>query len=226
MPSYMPPSDAGFREWLENFVDYAGAHASELGLTTGNIAEMQADRVAFVTSYTASMAADAAAMNATTDKDIKRAEAEKTIRKFVNILQVSPHVSDPERQSLRIPVWDKQPTPTDPEAIRHVIPPKLHLDTSQPGQITVHFGPEPTNERRNAKPKGAHGARIKVLVGSVPSGTPNLDSLPWVWAADDTESPYNYIATGGGTFTFRVQWFDRLMNFGPLCDPMTGAVTE
>jgi hypothetical protein len=222
----MPASDAGFREWLENFIDYAGPHATELGLTTGNIAEMQADRVAFVTAYTTSMAAEAAAGNAVVDKNIKRAEAEKTMRKYVNILQVSPQVSDPERESLRIPIRDKQPTPTDPEAIKRVIPPKLHLDTSQPGLIRVHFGMEPTNERRNAKPKGVHGARILVLPGLVPSGTQNLASLPWVWAADDTESPYTYTATGGGIFTFRVQWFDQLMNLGPLCDPMTGAATE
>jgi hypothetical protein len=226
MPSYIPPTDAGFREWIENFIDYAGPHAVELGLSPANIAEMQAERVAFVAAYTAYMTAQAAAMSATENKNEKRASAEKTMRKFVNILQVSPAVSDPERALLRIPIRDKQPTPTDPTAILRVIPPKLHLGTAQPGLVVVHFGPEPANERRNAKPAGAAGARIKVLTGSVPSGTANLDALPWAWAGDDTESPYYFTATGGGTFTFRVQWFDVLMNLGPLGDPVTCAVTE
>jgi hypothetical protein len=28
-----------------------------------------------------------------------------------------------------------------------------------------------------------------------------------------------------GTFTYRAQWFDRLMNLGPLGDPVSCAVT-
>jgi len=225
MPSYIPASDAAFREWIESFVDYAGAHASELGLTTGNIAEMQAVRVAFVNSYLADLATQAAAMTATEDKNEKRADAEKVMRKFVNILQVSPQVSDPERAALRIPIRDKQPTPTDPNAILNIIPPKQHLGTEQPGLVVVHFGPNPLDERRNAKPKGVAGGRILVIDGSVPSGTANIDSLPWRWAGDDTESPFYFKAPAGGIFTFRVQWFDVLMNLGPLGDPVTCAVT-
>jgi len=226
MPSYIPATDAGFRDWIENFLTYAGAHAAELGLAADQIAEMQAAKTAFVNAYTAYMAAQAGAHNATENKEEKRADAVKTMRRYVNILQVSPAVSDPERQSLRIPVRDKQPTPTDPTAILRVIPPKLHLGTAQPGGVVVHFGPEPTDERRNAKPAGVAGARILVHDGAVPSGTPNLASLPWRWIGDDTESPFYFTATGGGIFTFRVQWFDVLMNLGPLGDPVTCAVTE
>jgi len=172
-----------------------------------------------------SLATQAAAMTATEDKNEKRADAEKVMRKFVNILQVSPQVSDPERAALRIPIRDKQPTPTDPNAILNIIPPKQHLGTEQPGLVVVHFGPNPLDERRNAKPKGVAGGRILVIDGSVPSGTANIDSLPWRWAGDDTESPFYFKAPAGGIFTFRVQWFDVLMNLGPLGDPVTCAVT-
>ncbi len=48
---YIPSPDPAFREWLENFVDYAAANMAALGLTLGQIAEMQAVRVAFVTAY-------------------------------------------------------------------------------------------------------------------------------------------------------------------------------
>ncbi len=225
MPSYIPASDAGFREWIESFLDYAGPHAGELSLTLGNIAEMQAERVAFVNSYLAYLADQAAAMTSTENKNEKRASAEKVMRKYVNILQVSPQVSDPERAALRIPIRDKQPTPTDPNAILNIIPPKVHLGTAQPGLVVVHHGPEPLDERRNAKPKGVAGARIMVCDGAVPSGTTNIDALPWRWAGDDTESPFYFKAPAGGIFTFRVQWFDVLMNLGPLGDPVTCAVT-
>ena len=225
MADYMPKTDPGFREWIENFVTYAGAHAAELGLAADQIAEMQAVRVAFVNAYIAYQAAQDAAKGATENKEEKRAQAEVVMRRYVNILQVSPAVSDPERLALRITVRDKEPTPTDPTAILRVIPPKLHLGTAQPGLAVVHFGLEPTDERRNAKPKGVAGVRLQMLVGSVPSGTANINSLPWRWVADDTESPYYYIATGGGTFTFRAQWFDVLMNLGPLGDPVSCAVT-
>ena len=225
MADYLPKTDPGFREWIENFVDYAGANMVALGLGLGQIAEMQGVRVAFVNAYLAYMAAQDAAKGATENKEEKRQEAEVVMRKYVNILQVSPAVSDPERLALRITVRDKQPTPTDPTAILRVIPPKLHLGTAQPGVAVIHFGLEPTDERRNAKPEGVYGARLQVIEGSVPSGTANINSLPWRWVADDTESPYYFIATGGGIFTFRAQWFDVLMNLGPLGDAGTCAVT-
>ena len=129
MADYMPKTDPGFREWIENFVTYAGAHAAELGLAADQIAEMQAVRVAFVNAYIAYQAAQDAAKGATENKEEKRAQAEVVMRKYVNILQVSPEVSDPERLVLRITVRDKEPTPTDPTAILRVILPRVRTGT-------------------------------------------------------------------------------------------------
>jgi hypothetical protein len=134
--------------------------------------------------------------------------------------------TDEQRRRLGITVRDKEPTPLDPTAILRVPPPRLVLDHSNPRVTVVHFGLIPGDETKNAKPDICGGARIHWVEGSVPAGSSaEIDALPWQWLADDTNSPNNHNVGRAGTFTYRAQWFDRLMNLGPLGDPVSCAVT-
>ena len=147
------------------------------------------------------------------------------IQLLTNYIQGRKETTDALRGALGITVPDREPTPLDPTAITRVNPPILWADTSKPRIVTLHFGPNPQDERRNHKPVEAYGARIWVVEGGPPATPGGWDALAWAWSGDDTHSPYTYSPNRAGTFSFRAQWFDRLMNLGPLGDPITCMVT-
>ena len=158
-------------------------------------------------------------------KETKRQEAEKVIPLLTNYIQGRKETTDQQREALGVTVRDKEPTPTDPTAITRVNPPILWRDASKPRTVTLHFGPNPQDECRNHKPVEAYGARIWGVEGGPPTTPGGWDALAWTWSGDDTHSPYTYSPNRAGTFSFRAQWFDRLMNLGPLGDPVTCMVT-
>ncbi len=218
---YIPAQDAAFEAWITNYLLYAAANAGALGLTPAQVLEMQTNKINWSLAWNNSTAADAAAQAATAVKGARRADAEKTYRQITNYIQSRKETTDAQRQALGITVPDREPTPIDPTAITRVNPPLLWGDTSKPRVLTLHFGPKPQNERENAKPPEAYGARLWFAEGGAPSGPGGWDALAWQWMGDDTHPPYTFNPGRGGTFSFRAQWFDRLMNLGPLGDPIT-----
>ena len=218
---YIPARDSDFEAWYVNYLQYAAANAAALGLSPAQVLDLQTAKINWSLSWNNSTAADAAAQAATAMKDQRRQEAEKVIQLTTNYIQSRPQTTDAQRQALGVTVPDREPTPTDPTAITRVNPPLLWGDTSKPRVLTLHFGTEPQNERRNAKPPEAYGARLWMAEGGAPSGPGGWDALPWQWMGDDTHPPYTFNPGRGGTFSFRAQWFDRLMNLGPLGDPIT-----
>lgn len=222
---YIPAKDAAFEAWFVNYLQYAAANAVALGLSPAQVLDLQTAKVNWSLAWNNYNTAQDAAQAATAMKDTKRAEGEGVIRLLTNYVQGRKETTDQQREALGITVPDREPTPTDPTAITRVNPPLLWGDTQKPRVVTLHFGPNPQDERRNHKPEEAYGARIWVVESSAPSGPGGWDALPWVWSGDDTHSPYTYNPGRAGTFSFRAQWFDRLMNLGPLGDPITVAVT-
>ena len=226
MPSYIPSRDPEFNDWFANFQQYVAANAAALGLSPAQALEILNAKVNWALAYSNHIVARDAAQAATSLKDTRRGEGETIIRLYTGIIQGRRETTDEQRQRLGITVRDKEPTPLDPTAILRVPPPRLVLDFSNPRVVVVHFGLIPGDETQNAKPVICGGARIQWVEGSVPAGSAaEIDALPWQWLADDTNSPYNHNVGRAGTFTYRAQWFDRLMNLGPLGDPMSCSVT-
>jgi hypothetical protein len=227
MADFIPRTDAEFNVWFTNFQLYTAAHAAELGLSPDQALEIQTFKAAWGLAYTGHIAAQDAAMNAKAMKDQRRDEGEKVIRRYAGFIQNRPETTDAQRRSLGITVPDREPTPTDPEAVKRLRPPSLFGDFSVERQVDLHFGVNPRDEHRNAKPHPAAGARIWRCEGALPAGaTPQeIDALPWVHAADHTNSPWLDAIGRAGTFSYRAQWYDHLGNLGPLGDPVTCAVT-
>jgi len=107
---------------------------------------------------------------------------------------------------MGVPPRDTQPTPVPPDYVANLEPPNLLLNWSRRGQVTVHFGVTPSNEKLNAKPVNIAGAKIWY----------RIESGPWVWVADDTNSPYNhnFIITEPLDVEYRAQWFDKKGRLG------------
>jgi hypothetical protein len=222
---YIPARDPAFEAWFVNYLQYAAANAVALGLSPAQVLDLQTAKINWSLAWNNYNTAQDVAEAATALKETKRADAEGIIRLLTNYIQGRKETTDQQREALGVTVPDREPTPTDPTAITRVNPPLQWGDTSKPRIVTLHFGPNPQDERRNHKPEEAYGARIWVYPGTLPTNPAEWDALPWVWSGDDTHSPYTYNPNRGGTFSFRAQWFDRLMNLGPLGDPITVAVT-
>jgi hypothetical protein len=175
-------------------------------------------------SYSNHIAAREAAGNAQATKEEKRADATKTVRQIVNVIQARKETTDAQRRSLAITVPDRVPTPTDPEAIRRLTP-EMELDFSVAQQVTVHVGPEPKNERRNAFPYPATAFELEKIDGVIPPGTPDMDALAWQRVGIFPHSPALVVIGRAATVTFRARYFDHLNNVGPWGPPESCSVT-
>jgi len=225
MSDYLPRTDAEFDTWISNFQTYVAAHAVELGLTPAQAVEVLQAKTMWGLSYSNHIAAREAAGNAQATKEEKKGDATKTVRQIVNLIQARKETTDGQRRSLAITVPDRVPTPTDPEAIRRLSPPEMELDYSKPQQVTVHAGPEPKNERRNAFPYPATAFELQKIEGAVPAGTENLDALPWQHLGNFPHSPHLHIIGHAATVTYRARYFDQLSNVGPWGPPESCSVT-
>jgi hypothetical protein len=143
---------------------------------------------------------------------------EKEIRAFAKAyLLYNPLVSDDQRLEMGFPPCDTQPTPTAPDYVANLEPPILLLDWSKKSQVTAHFGINPSNEKQNAKPTAIAGAKIWYRV----------ESGPWNWVADDSNSPYthNFAITEPQNVEYRAQWFDKKGRIGPFSETAKCTVT-
>jgi len=222
---YMPAPDPEFEAWFARFLEYAVANAAALGLTPADLLEIQAGKATWSVAYANYQTAQNAAKASTQTKQEKRDAAEVMLRKFVKMIQARPGTTDAHRAGLGVTIPDRVPTPTDPEAIRRLAPPEMELDYSKPQQVTIHAGPYPKDERQNGFKKPATGFELEVLYSAVPSGTENLDALPWQHLANCPHSPYLHIIGHAATVTYRARYFDQLMNVGPWGPPESCSVT-
>jgi hypothetical protein len=175
-------------------------------------------------SYSNHIAAQAAARAAQATKEAKLAEAIAVIRAITNFIQSRRETTDAQRAALVITVPDRVPTPTDPEAIRRLTP-EMELDFSVAQQVTVHVGPEPKNERRNAFPYPATAFELEKIDGVIPPGTPDMNALAWTHVGIFPHSPTLVVIGRAATVTFRARYVDHLNHVGPWGPPESCSVT-
>jgi hypothetical protein len=207
---YIPKMDAQFDEWFRNFSTNISAIATPLGVTPALITAVTTAYADWQLAYTAHQTAHNTAQAAAETKDESRASAKEAVRPVVGMLQKNPGLTDAQRETLAITVPDREPTPTSPEYVVNLAPPILLLDWSKRGQVVIHFGVNPSNEKRNAKPAEIAGAKIWY----------RIESGPWTFVADDTNSPYthNLAITEPTNVEYRAQWFDKKGRTGPFSE--------
>jgi hypothetical protein len=218
MPDYIPRTDPAFDAWFQTYTQYAVTNAVFLGLTPAQAMEIQTAQTDWSLAFSSLAAARNAYQGATQSKDEKREAGETVIRRYTGVIQARPETTDAQRQGLGITVPDREPTPLDPGRILQEPPPLVKVDTDQRLQATIHFGPNPQDERKNPKPEIAHGAEIWFCLGPAPAAVTAYELL-----ALDTNSPYVHAFTGVAavTVTYRLRWVDRLGRPGPFGDPVT-----
>ncbi len=205
MPSYMPRSDAEFDEWFHRFASAIHSIATQVNLPPNFVAQVDSVHLMWGAAYMQHQEAQNTAQAATETKNEIRVDAQEIVRTVVNLLQALPDLTDAQRELLGITVRDTTPTSVSPEYVMELEPPLLKLDLRS-GQVTIHFGVNPGNEKENAKPKNIGGVKIWYRVGGA----------EWEWLGYDTNSPYmhNIDLSTCGALEYRAQWLDKKMRTG------------
>lgn len=209
MADYIPPADGDFNTWVGNYVTYAVANKTALGISTTDADALTAAHTAWNSAFGALLSAQAAAQTATTLKDTKRGLIEALVRTITGQLQKNPAVTDAQRQSLQITVSDGTRTP----AAIPTTKPVLKVDTSQRLQHTIAFTDESTPTSR-AKPAGVMGCELWVKVGDpAPAGPDDCDFLALATRTPDRE---DYEAADGGKSAYYMgRWVNTRGQKGP-----------
>lgn len=220
---YIPDDDMGKILWFKAFDTWLQAHGAAHAFSPADIAELTAKTAEFDAALLANQKAKAAAKAATEAKNAARTTVTALARRYAQKLQTDLMMTDGERAAAGLTVPDTTPTPTDPEAIFVVEPPLLLLDFSKRHQVTIHWGPNPGNERNNARPAITLGCDIQFARGGEPE-----DEAGWMPIdAISTKSPsiHRVQDTVPTTYAYRARYIAKTGIRGPFGDPVTCTVS-
>lgn len=215
---YIPNTDAEFRSWLKNFLDYASANLAALGLVVADIAPHQAAATTYNTALDNNVAAQAAAKATRESKDVAREAAEDLVRPLAQRLQSSESVQNADRQSLGLPVRATTRSPAPEPTTRPIVT----VDTSQRLQHTISFVDENTPGSR-ARPEGVTGCEVWMKIGTLPTDPRELTYL-----ATDTRTPYvaNFDGADGGKIAhYMLRWVNSRGERGPWSQTVSATIT-
>lgn len=220
MADYLPVSDTDFTAWVQNFISYANANLSALGLTAADLTPIQNAEAKWETAYASNISAQAQAQSARQAKDDARSEQVSLIRSLVARIQASKTVTDAQRQALQLNVRSGTRTPAPTPTSR----PVAQVDISQRLRHTVSFTDELTPTSR-AKPDGVTGCEIWIKIG----GTPPADPSEMRYLATDTRSPYVVEFDGadaGKTAYYMLRWVNSRGERGPWSQTISAMITN
>lgn len=220
--SYIPKDDAGKLAWFINFNNWLAAHGTDHGLSAAEVAEFNTQTGDSQTAFTGNVEAHAAAKAAVELKDTVFGVNERLARNFAQRLQHDPTMTNEDRAAAGLTVPDKKPTKSDPDEILETEAPQAALDFSKRGQVTIHWGPNPLDERHNGRPHDTIGAEIQFHRGGVPA-----TEAEWQLLEMDTDSPCVHVVHEDEptTYAYRVRYVGKNLKHGPHGDPVVCTVS-
>jgi hypothetical protein len=113
MPDYLPRSDDDFDEWFENFLACVKRQGPQLGLTENDLEEIGSIQRSWSQAVDRHRAARQTARDAAACKKKARQAGERTIRKYVRMIQARPATTNQQRRGLGISLKpeDRQESP-------------------------------------------------------------------------------------------------------------------
>lgn len=191
---YVPVNDDQLKTWLTNFVAILGVNAGTVGLVSADLTPIDTATGNFVAGLEAYQAKQNEMTAASLYKKTTRTDAIDILRPLVRRVNNHPGMTDQLRGLLGLPPRGeslRSNMSTGPEV------PGIFVETAL-GQVTVHFGTDPQNERINGKPAWARGCNIY----RKKAGEDEYSLM-----AFDTASPYvDEIFGAGAEYTYAVRY--------------------
>jgi len=222
MSGYIPTSEAEQILWLLNSATWLTANGAAHGFSPAEITAYSTVVGNTATSLTNNVTAQIAAKAATAAKNTAFATAIAMARDNAQRLQNDPNMTDEDRAAAGLTVHDGTPTTTAADNVMMLEPPLLLLRFNIRRQVTVHWGPNPSDERHNGRPAGTIGCQVQVARGGIPT-----EEAQWIALDVDTDSPLLHVVddTTPTTYAYRARYVGKNVKFGPYCDPAVCTVS-
>lgn len=222
MADYIPSTDEEKIMWLNQFTTWLNANGAAHGFNSVDMNAMLTATTAATTAFTDHENAKAAARAATAEKNDKLGAAIALARDNAQRIQTYPTTTDAARAEAGLTIPDTTPTAEAEDKILTIPAPLILLDFSVRRQVTIHWGPNPSNEQRNARPAGTIGCQIEYALGGIPT-----DENEWRILETDPESPciHSVHEASPTTIAYRARYVAKNLKLGPYGDPVVCTVT-
>lgn len=206
---YIPRTDGGFRDWLNNFTTLIAADPGRYGLTSADADVISNQNTAYEGAYVPVQSAETRTPALVQQKDAIKASAVGTCRVYAMIIKSNAGVTNQDKSALGIHINDSTRTPIPTPASS----PLLTIQGAFSGEHVIRYADENTPASRR-KPAGAIQIQINrhiaVSVNPDPTGS-DLVGLFTKQPVLATSAP----ADVGKTATYFGRWVTRTGLFGP-----------
>ncbi|MDR1337048.1 MAG: hypothetical protein LBK22_09485 [Tannerella sp.] len=215
---YIPRNDEMFDILQNNVYAATTANASKWRIPVKSIAELDASRTRWQTAVAAIRNPALHTPAATQEKNDAKAAYTAELRPFIQgQVMHNPHVSDSERLSMGLPVYDKTRTPAQAPGSRT----EMEIDFSQIAKHTLRVR---DSELKGAgKPKHVIGFEVWRRVGG--TAEPALEEMQLVAMA--VRSPYTIEYTSGErgrTVWYATRWINSRGEKGPWSEIVSAII--
>ena len=206
---YIPPSDAGARDWMNTFAAGISASPATYGLSPADAGAIQAAVDAYNAAY--QVAVDPATRTSVTvnEKDTARNATEQICRQYALLIKHDAGVTDADKLAIGV-------RPVNPQRRPIACPrtsPILAVIAATPGVHTLRYSDSMTPDRP-AKPFGASELQLFVFVGEAVA----TDPAEAKFAGKFTKNPVSISfgpADNRRQATYFARWASRRGEVGP-----------
>jgi len=221
MRDYIPTKEPEKMAWLQSFAEWIAANGAGHEIppdTVVALCKAVEDADAACTEYAA---LHAAALDASAAKKQAMAEAFHLARVTAQRVQVADSTTDEDRAAAGITIPKTAKTSPPAGYIKSLPPPEILIKYTGDDTFAIHWGPNPSNGRKNARPAGTAGCELQIARGGIPS-----DDASWVAVQLYTKSPIIIPVdeTDPGPNAYRARYLSTKLEKGPFSAPILFAL--
>lgn len=215
-PPYIPPRDADFLNWLDNFATTIAADQGTFGLTAGDATAISAQNTAFAAAYALGGGTYHAPVNAATKtpastqaKNDAKTNALAVVRPYAQQIANNAGVTSENKVALGLNPRTTPPTPIPAPASFPIV----GVRSAGPLTVTLQWQ-DSTIGAGKSKPYGAIQAEVRAQVSATPLTDPDALAANSI----QTKSPLTLSfasGDGGKQLYYAVRWVTRRGLTGP-----------
>lgn len=214
---YLPPKDADFDNWFNNFQTLIAAAPATYGLMAGDATNITASYTTWHTDYLVCTSPSTKTKQAVADKNTALINSKALIRPYAQQISNNPAVTSGNKIALGLNPKTSTPTPI---AIP-VTSPTLSFLSFLHGSVNFAYRDSSASPTSKAKP---YGVRSLQLFGKM-SATPITDPTQLPFLGVYTKSPLQWLApsgTSGQLWYWAARWAIQTGETGPFGTIVSG----
>ncbi|MCC6907208.1 MAG: hypothetical protein IT430_04640 [Phycisphaerales bacterium] len=212
--SYIPSTDAGFKDWLNTFSTLIAADPGKYGLDASDAVIISNLNTQYAAAYQTVQSNSTRTPNSIAQKDALKASATASCRVYAMMIKSNVAVSNDDKLALGIHVDDTTPTPIPAP----VTAPLLNIVSAFSGTHQIRYADENTPASRR-KPAGAIQIELYVYVAT--GATANPDDAKFVGAFTKNPILYEFDPVDANkTATYFARWRTQRGLVGPWSLPV------